>query len=540
MHGKTAHVDTFAQDHLPAAGDLPEFRFPLPELIYPPQINVAEALMDSAIADGHGGRPALHSQGTTWSYAETLERSCRIAHVLVEDLGLVPGNRVLLRGPNSPILAAAWLGVLRCGAIAVTTTPLLRAKELAQIAVKARIDHALCDMCWLGELTMAQCETGYLRRLLTWGGGLEDRMERKAAYFRPVATAADDVALLAFTSGTTGTPKATIHFHRDVLAMSDVVARHLLNTRADDIYIGSPPLGFTFGLGALLVFPLRFRAAAAYVAQTSVEGLLTGVQQFGATCLFSAPTMYRALAQQVCRFDISSLRQCVSAGEPLSKATSDAWYGATGIRLIDGIGSTEMLHIFIGASGGDIRPGSIGRPLPGYEAVVLDEHGASQGCGSGRLAVRGPTGCRYLDDARQRDYVQNGWNVTADRCRIDEAGYFWFEARDDDMIVSAGYNIAAPEVENSLLTHPAVRECAVVGSPDPERGQIVKAFIVLNVGHAPDADLVEALQRYVKRQIAPYKYPRTIQFVDELPKTSTGKLQRSLLHAAELEHTEKS
>jgi 2-aminobenzoate-CoA ligase len=250
--------------------------------------------------------------------------------------------------------------------------------------------------------------------------------------------------------------------------------------------------------------------------------------------------MYRALAQQVCRFDISSLRQCVSAGEPLSKATSDAWYGATGIRLIDGIGSTEMLHIFIGASGGDIRPGSIGRPLPGYEAVVLDEHGASQGCGSGRLAVRGPTGCRYLDDARQRDYVQNGWNVTADRCRIDEAGYFWFEARDDDMIVSAGYNIAAPEVENSLLTHPAVMECAVVGSPDPERGQIVKAFIVLNVGHAPDADLVEALQRYVKRQIAPYKYPRTIQFVDELPKTSTGKLQRSLLHAAELEHTEKS
>jgi len=532
MRFPTGHVDTFARDNLPPVEEWPELRFTLPELQYAPRINVARVLVDDAIAEGHGAKPALYQGNTVWSYAELLEQSCRIAHVLVQDQALVAGNRVLLMAPNSLQLAAAWLAVVRAGGIAITVTPLLRAKELGQIATKAHIELALCDARTLPEVHQAASATGRLSRILAWGNGdLETRMARQPLHFPPVDTAADDVALLAFTSGTTGMPKATMHFHRDVLVMADVVGRHLLKTAPTDVYIGSPPLGFTFGLGALLIFPLRFRGAAAYVEQPTVDGLLDAAERFRATALFTAPTMYRRLITAARQFDLRNLCHCVSAGEPLSKATSEAWYEATGIRLIDGIGSTEMTHIFIGASGADIRSGATGKPLPGYEAVVLDDSGRPSNLGTGRLAVRGPTGCRYLDDPRQRDYVENGWNVTGDVYRIDHEGYFWFEARSDDMIVSAGYKIA--EVEGALLQHPSVSECAVVGSPDTRRGQIVKAFVVLQDGVSAGQSLVDELQQFVKQQIAPYKYPRAVEFIDALPKTPNGKVQRSVLRAAE-------
>jgi 2-aminobenzoate-CoA ligase len=527
MQAPTAHLDTFAQERLPELEHWPQLHFGLPELHYPPRLNVVRTLLDDAVAEGHGQRPALHARDAVWTYTDLLERTSQIAHVLVQDLGLVPGNRVLLRGPNSPMLAAAWLAVLRAGGIAVTTMPMLRSRELAQIAVKARIDHALCEARSLADLTDAAAATGTLTRTLTFGDGvLEARMARRATQFPAVSTAADDVALLAFTSGTTGQPKATMHFHRDVLAMADVVARHLLRTGPDDIYIGSPPLGFTFGLGALLVFPLRFRGSAAYVEQPSAEALLDGVQRFRATCLFTAPTMYRGLLSSVGRFDLTSLRRCVSAGEALPATTVDAWRAATGIRLIDGIGATEMAHIFVGTQDAHCPPGATGRPLPGYEAAILDDEGRISTRGAGRLAVRGPTGCRYLDDPRQSEYVQQGWNITGDRYRIDDEGNFWFEGRTDDMIVSSGYNISGPEVESALLMHSAVRECAVVGTPDTQRGQIVTALVVVHAGHRGDAALAEALQNFVKQQIAPYKYPRAIQFVEALPRTPTGKIQR--------------
>jgi 2-aminobenzoate-CoA ligase len=361
-------------------------------------------------------------------------------------------------------------------------------------------------------------------------------MDRQSTRFDNVDTARDDVCLLAFTSGTTGQPKATMHFHRDVLAMADVVARHLLETAPDDVYVGSPPLGFTFGLGALLVFPLRFRASVGLVEQPTPENLLAAVQEFSATCLFTAPTMYRHLARIVGDYDVRTLRRAVSAGETLPKATSDLWLQATGIRLIDGIGATEMIHIFISAKGDDIRPGSTGKALPGYEAVVLGDEGKPLPAGhSGRLAVRGPTGCRYLDDAeRQSSYVFDGWNLTGDRYHLDQDGYFWFEARADDLIVSAGYNIAGPEVEAALVVHPAVKEVAVVGSPDEERGQIVKAFVVLESGFTPGPVLVKELQDFVKQTAAPYKYPRAIEFLDSLPRTPTGKVQRFVLRQREL------
>ncbi len=531
----TAHVDTFARDGLPPPGQWPVMKFDLPELCYPERINCAAVLVDAAVAEGHGGRIAVYSETGSWTYSTLLEKVNQIAHVLRSDLGIVPGNRILLRGPNCPMLAAAWLAVVKSGAIAVTTTALLRAKELGEIATKGRIDHTLCDSRFIREVSATTAETGWLSQTLTWGDGdLEARMSRRPTSFANVDTARDDVCLLAFTSGTTGKPKATMHFHRDVLAMADVVGRNLLETTPADVYTGSPPLGFTFGLGALLVFPLRFRAATALVEQPSAENLLATLQKFGCTGLFTAPTMYRVLAPMV-RYDtIAKLRRSVSAGEPLPKATSDGWHAATGIRIIDGIGATEMIHIFISAKDGDIRPGATGKPLLGYEAVVLDADNQPLPRGSiGRLAVRGPTGCRYLSDARQADYVVRGWNVTGDLYLLDEAGYFWFQARADDMILSAGYNIAGPEVEAALAAHPCVAEVAVIGAPNAERGQIAKAFVVLRPGYAASAELIRELQAFVKQSIAPYKYPRAIDFVDQLPKTPNGKIQHHILRLRE-------
>jgi 2-aminobenzoate-CoA ligase len=527
----TAHEDTFARDHLPARELWPELIFELPELQYPERLNCASVLLDAAVAAGHGDRIALRWAAGHWTYRELLERSNQIAHVLVDDLGMVPGNRVLLRGANAPMLVASWFAVLKAGGIAVTTMPMLRSVELAVIARKGRIGHVLCEQRLWADVETAARETGLLKRGAQYGGGqLEAQAARKPVTFDNVPTAVDDVCLLAFTSGTTGNPKATMHFHRDVLAMADIVGRHLLGTREDDIYVGSPPLGFTFGLGALLAFPLRFRACAGLVEAPTPDALLSAVQSWRATCLFTAPTGYRAMLGLVDKYDISSLRQCVSAGEPLPKATSDSWFERTGQRIIDGIGATEMIHIFISAAGDQIRPGATGKPLPGYRACILDAQGQPLPPGTaGRLAVKGPTGCRYLADERQKSYVQNGWNLTGDTYVMDAEGYFWFQARADDMIVSAGYNIAGPEVEWALLAHPAVRECAVVAAPDAERGSIVKAFVVLKAEHAASDALRVALQDHVKQTIAPYKYPRALVFVDSLPKTPTGKLQRYLL-----------
>ena len=532
---RSAHVDQFTVRGLPARSEWPTFKFELPELQYPARLNCGTELLAGAIARGHADRPALLFDGGCWSYAELLQQSNQIANVLVEDLGVVPGNRVLLRGFNGPMMAAAWLAVMKVGAVAVPTMPMLRARELGEICAKAQISHALCDHRLVDELAAAMPQARERGYLLTFGDGvLEGRMAGKSPSFIDVDTSSEDVCLLAFTSGTTGKPKATMHFHRDILAMADIVGGRLLDTCADDIHLGSPPLAFTFGLGALLIFPLRFGAAAALIEQPSPEALLSAIQKFRVTALFTAPTMYRNLAAQAGKFDIASLRRCVSAGEPLPKPTSDLWHEATGIRLIDGIGSTEMIHIFISAKGDEIRPGATGKPLPGYEAVVLDDEGRPMTRGTGRLAVRGPTGCRYLDDDRQKNYVVDGWNVTGDRYRIDDDGYFWFEARTDDMIISAGYNIAGPEVEVALLTHPAVREVAVIGAPDTQRGQVVKAVVVLNEGCADDAAMARALQDHVKQTIAPYKYPRIIEFVGSLPKTQTGKIQRFALRQREL------
>lgn len=530
MNDGTAHVDTFARDRLPPRELWPEFRYELPELQYPERINAGRILIDDAIAAGHGPRVALYGDLVSWTYAELAARTNRIANAMVHQMGVVPGNRVLLRAANTPMLVAAWLAVMKVGAIAVTTMPLLRAAELAVIAERAAIQHALCDAGLAAELKLAAADSQQLDRIVCWGNDeLESMMRREADTFTAVDTARDDVCLLAFTSGTTGAPKATMHFHRDVLAMADTVGRHLVKTTPDDIYLGSPPLGFTFGLGALLVFPLRFRGSAALVAQPSAEALLHAVQTYRATCIFTAPTMYRQMIAVAPRYDLSSLRRCVSAGEPLPRTTWDAWHEATGLRIIDGIGGTEMTHIFIGSADDDIRPGATGKPLPGYSACVLDAHDSPMSRGTGRLAVKGPTGCRYMDDPRQRQYVVNGWNVTGDIYRIDADGYFWFEARADDMIVSAGYNIAGPEVEAALATHPAVSECAVIGIPDAERGQIAKGFVVLKEGFTGDAALARELQVFVKNSIAPYKYPRAIAFVPSLPKTPSGKLQRHAL-----------
>ena len=528
----TAHVDTFVRDHLPPRDLCPDVDWSgLPELAYPDRINVAAPLLDAWIERGLGDRPALHHAEGSWSYRRLFETANRIASVLVDDLGLVPGGRVLLRAPNHPWLVACWFGVIKAGGVAVTTMPLLRVRELGAIIDRAQVGLAITDARVAADLDRALAGRQGARVIDL--SALASAAAAKSPAFVNVATAADDPAIIAFTSGTTGRSKGTVHAHRDLLAVTDTYGRHVLKPDEDDIFIGSPPIAFTYALGGLVLFPMRFGASTALIEQASPPQLLEGIQTFRATIAITSPTAYRAMLELAAGFDLTSLRRCVSAGETLPAATFHAWEQATGIRLMDGIGSTEMLHIFIGSPPEEAKAGSTGRVVPGFTAKVVDDHGHEVQRGTvGRLAVTGPTGCRYLDDeTNQRKYVQQGWNLTGDAYRHDADGYFWYEARTDDMIVSSGYNVSGVEVENVLMAHASVGECAVVGIPDEARGQIVKAFVVPAPGVGGSEALARELQGFVKSELAPYKYPRAIEFVAELPRTLTGKLQRHRLRA---------
>jgi 2-aminobenzoate-CoA ligase len=538
MSEPSGHVDTFCEDNLPPRELWPELDYTsLPDLAYPSRLNCAVELLDEAIASGRGGSTVFHHEGALWTYAELYRSANQIAHVLVEDLGLIPGNRVLLRAPNTPMLAACWFAVLKAGGVVVATMPLLRPREILYTAEKARISLALTDArvaadCERGMLADADGGIRYGARVVHFNtdapNGLEAMMRDKPGAFENRDTSAEDIALIAFTSGTTGRAKGTLHSHRDVLAITDCFARHVLKPDASDIFCGSPPLAFTYALGGLLLFPMRFGASTLMLEKASPPNLIKAINDHRPTICFTAPTAYRAMLGMLGDFDVSSLKKCVSAGETLPAATLEAWKAATAVTIIDGIGATEMLHIFISAAGDEVRAGATGRAIPGYQARVVDANGSPLPPGQvGLLEVRGPTGCRYLDDAeRQRKYVRDGWNLTGDAYRMDEDGYFWYQARSDDMIVSSGYNIAAPEVENALLTHADVHECAVIGVPDTERGHIVKAFVVLHEHAQANPPTVKSLQDHVKNEIAPYKYPRAIEFVETLPHTDTGKLQR--------------
>jgi 2-aminobenzoate-CoA ligase len=531
-------VDTFARDRLPAPEAMPTLLFETPALralSQQPRLNATVALLDRWVAEGQGHRPCMvGSDGRTWCYGEVAAEVNRMAHVLVSQMGLVPGNRVLLRGANSPRLAMAFLAVIKAGGIVVGTMPLLRARELGVIIEKAQIGLALCDVRLADELHQAQQAHPVLRQVLGFnappghpGPTLDAAAAGHPAAFEACDTAADDICLMAFTSGTTGQPKAAMHFHRDLLAACLAWPPHVLKAGADDVFIGSPPLAFTFGLGGLLCFPLHIGACTVLIEKATPDVLLAEAARHRATVMFTAPTSYRAMAAQVGPHDLSRLRKCVSAGEALPAATRALWQQATGLTLIDGIGSTELFHIFISADETLARGGATGVPVPGYRAALWDDEGHEVAPGAvGRLAIQGPTGCKYLDDPRQASYVQRGWNLTGDAYRQDADGQYVYQARTDDMIISGGYNIAGPEVESALLLHPAVAECGVVGVADDERGQIVKAFVVLKPGHAPDDAMAQALQDFVKQTIAPYKYPRAVAFRETLPRTETGKLQR--------------
>ncbi len=526
----SGHQDTFCRDNLPPSAQWPEL-LDVPGVAYPERLNCGTALLDEVAATHGGDRPCLHAPDqTTWSYGDLVAASNRVAHVLVDELGIVPGNRVLLRGPNNQWMAACWFGALKAGAVVVSTMPLLRAGELSTIHEIAQVSAVVCDHRFLDDLEAA----GLDAPVVAYGGAdpedLVARAGRRPATFTAADTAANDVALLAFTSGTTGRPKATMHFHRDVLAIADGFSAHLLRPEPDDVFTGTPPLAFTFGLGGALVFPLRAGASTLLLEKAPPAQLAALISRYGATICFTAPTAYKAMLAGSDVMLLKSLRAAVSAGEHLPATTWQAFKEATGVRIIDGIGSTEMLHIFVSAAGDDIRPGSTGKAVPGYVATVLDEEGHELPPGTpGRLAVKGPTGCRYLADPRQQVYVQGGWNITGDTFTRDDDGYFWYQARSDDMIVSSGYNIAAPEVEEGVLQHPDVAECAVIGVPDEARGTVVKAYVVLADGVPGDeakAAKAKEIQDFTKQQIAPYKYPRLVEFVTELPRTATGKLQR--------------
>ena len=527
----SAHIDTFTRDNLPPPEQQPEFLFDLPELQFPQRLNCAWPLLDKHVAEGRGARLCIQAPGLRWTYADLQQRANRIANVLVGDMGLVPGNRVLLRAPNNPMMAACWFAVMKAGGVAVATMPLLRAKELKHVITKAGVSHALCDARLAEELKSAAAECPVLKHIRyfndTTAAGLEAAMENQSTAFANVDTAVTDTCMLAFTSGTTGQPKATMHFHRDVMASCVCWPPHVLHPVADDVFMGTPPLAFTFGLGGLLLFPLSVGASTVLLEQGAPQDLVDAIATYKATVLFTAPTSYRAIAPLAGGLRGSSLRKCVSAGEALPAATRALWKEATGIELIDGIGATELMHIFISADEAHARPGATGTVVPGYVACVMDDQGRPSPAGQvGNLAVKGPTGCRYLADDRQAKYVKDGWNYTGDAYSMDAEGYFHYHSRTDDIIISAGYNIAGPEVEDALLRHPKVAECAVIGVADEERGQIVKAIVVLRPGVDPTPGMAKELQDFVKQTIAPYKYPRNIEFASALPRTETGKLQR--------------
>lgn len=537
MLGPTGHRDTFTRDRLPAPEDWPEIR--LDGFTYPEWLNAGVELTDAMVAKGFGDNTALIGNGRSRTYKELTDWSNRIAHALVEDCAVRPGNRVLIRSANNPAMVACWLAATKAGAVVVNTMPMLRAGELTQIVDRAEITHALCDTRLMEELVACAKSSRHLRTVVGFDGTANHDAEldrvalSKSVKFQAVPTGRDDVALLGFTSGTTGEPKATMHFHRDLLIIADGYAKEVLGVTPEDVFVGSPPLAFTFGLGGLAVFPLRFGAAAALLEQASPPNMIEIIQKHRATVCFTAPTAYRVMLKAMAEgADLSSLRAAVSAGETLPAPVYDDWIARTGKPMLDGIGATEMLHIFITNRFDDHRPACTGRPVTGYEAKIVGDDMAELPRGEvGRLAVRGPTGCRYLADKRQQAYVKAGWNLTGDSFWQDEEGRFHFAARSDDMIISAGYNIAGPEVEAALLSHPAVLECAVIGSPDADRGQIVEAHVVLAEGHAPGDLLVRILQDHVKRAIAPYKYPRRVIFTDALPKTQTGKIQRFRLRS---------
>ncbi|MFG2869093.1 AMP-binding protein [Streptomyces sp. NPDC048338] len=534
----SAHHDTFARDHLPPPGQWPHLLFDLPGLRYPDRLNCGAELLDRTVEQFGADRPAfLDGAGNVWTYGQLRERVDRIAHVLTSDLDVKPGNRVLLRGPTTPWLAACWLAVMKAGAVAVTVLAQQRASELAVMCEMARCSHALCDVRTVDDLVKAEVPG---LRITAFGGDAPDDLlslaRARPAVYEAVPTAADDVALIAFTSGTTGRPKGCMHFHRDVLAIADTFSAHVLRPEPDDLFAGSPPLGFTFGLGGLVVFPLRAGARALLLEQSGPKQLLAAIEEHRVSVLFTAPTAYRVMMEEMDRHGghgVSSLRRCVSAGENLPAATWDAWHARTGLKLINGIGATELLHIFISAADGAVRPGTTGRPVPGWQARVVDRLGADVPDGQeGLLAVRGPVGCRYLADPRQGEYVLDGWNVTGDTYVREEDGYFRYVARADDMIVSAGFNVAGPQVEEALLAHPDVVEVAVVGVPDELRGQIVVAYTVVRDGVPRDAETSAALRAFVRSRLVPYKSPRKIVFLDALPRTATGKLQRFRLREA--------
>jgi 2-aminobenzoate-CoA ligase len=538
MSTYSAHVDTFARDNLPPRDQWPDLIFTIPEVQYPEHLNCIVELLDTKVHQGFGDHPAIFGADGVLTYAQMQTQVDKVAHVLTHDMGLVPGNRVLLRSANNSMLAICWCAVAKAGLIVVPTMPLLREKELVDIIEKVQVSAAICDRQLDAELQAAKQRCTVLQQIMYFNDsstdGLDAHMFNWTEPFSAVDTAAEDTVLIAFTSGSTGQPKAAMHFHRDILASCDCFPKSILHMTSDDICIGTPPLAFTFGLGALLIFSMRVGAATVLLEKLTPESLLSAINEYHATIAWSTPLFYRQMAEIADKFDLSTLKQSVSAGEWLPVSTRTMWREATGIEMVDGIGSTEMLHIFIASAADDVRPGATGKVVSGYQACILDENNKQLPSGTiGRLGVKGPTGCRYLADERQRTYVQDGWNLTGDAYLLDENGYFWFQARTDDMIVTAGYNVAGPEVEGALLMHPAVAECAVVGAPDIERGTIVKAFVVLKPGITGDAALIKTLQDFVKQSIAPYKYPRAIEFCDELPRAGTGKIQRFRLRQQE-------
>ncbi len=529
----------------------PRFGLDFPEAReWPAKLNIAEVLVDDNLK--RGDKPAILYEDRQIKYRELQLMINKFGNAL-KVLDVKPYDRVMLRLPNIPEFIVSSLAVQKLGAVSVPTFTLLKAKELSYIASDCEAKVLITTPSLLEDVEKAKGELKTIRHIVLADAkpseveapyiAFDYLMDdfKEATGLEPVRVDQDEVTLLLYTSGTTGPPKGCIHTHRHYLAVADCYAKNVLQAREDDVWGGPPTMAFAYGHTGLICNPLRHGATTSLVGSGRFEpaSMFQLIEKHGISVFYGVPTAYRtmvALKHERGKYDFSSLRVCVTAGEPCPPSLYYTIKEFFGCEVLEHMGCTELFNGFISTRFGQVKPGSMGLAVPGYDVRILGDDGNEVKTGEvGHLAVAGPIGIRYWKlPEKQAESVRNGWNHTGDMAYKDEEGFFWFASRSDDIIKTAAYRVSPHEVEEALIKHGAVAEAGVIGVPDLERGQIIKAFIVLKPDHKPSSRLEEELRVFVKDQIAPYKAPKEVEFVKELPKTETGKIRRAELKRKEL------
>ena len=546
------------EEYLPPEEMRPEKVYSIPEVQdYPARLNPARELLDRNVEEGRGGKPALLFQDRVITYGALAEQANRLGNVLASH-GVEEEDRVVILSPNQPLSLVANFAALKLGAVPVPASPLLSPPEVSWVINNSEARALLVHTAMLPLVEKARPEFSSEPVVLGLAPPSDELskadvesvlplMEKADAALEAVLREKDRVGILLYTSGTTGKPKGVVHLVEEILAVADTFGHYGWKLRDDDVVFSPAPLAFAAGYGAMAIIPFRFGAAVSIMPRFEPEAAFETVQQHHATVLTILPTSYRKMLQvegAEKRFDLSSVRMCTGGGEALTAETYGQWLDRFGLEIFEGFGTTEMFYVFVSVAVTEkAKPGSIGTPVPGYEVKVVSEEGNEVGPGEiGRMVAKGPTGTLYwrpqeengrLMESQRHAVVGKGWNVVGDYLYGDEDGYFWFVSREDDLIKSSGYRIGPEEIEMVILKHPAVADAGVIGVPDPVRGQNTKAFVVLTEGYAPSGELKQEIIDFCRNDIAVYKLPREVEFVETLPRTVTGKLLRRVLRTGE-------